>query len=267
MLNKKTSEELRAASGPPTDLARLGESLGVVEVEQKQMKVDGMVLPKGSGYKVVLNSSNIEVRRRFSWAHELGHIIEQSGLLAKPQFRSAPRSYNETEALCDKIAAEILMPREEFREYMDRSEETLAAVPKLAPVFDTSMLSTAIRYTDLLEVPAVLSVWKTVSHQLVFGWRHANVLCRPYRFDIPKGTRAEEAGRSGPYMAFKSSKVVPTQEPLLMTRKSREGEINRWQRFPTESMGVGAYENRYVLSLSYVDVPNAGKANRREPPN
>ena len=52
-----------------------------------------------------------------------------------------------------------------------------------------------------------------------------------------------------------------------MTRKSREGEINRWQRFPTESMGIGSYQNRYVLSLSYVDVPYAGKANRKEPPN
>ena len=78
MLNKKTRERLFAASGPPTDLAKFGESLGVVEVERKELKVDGMVLPKGSGYKVILNS-NKAARSRFSLAHELGHIIVQSG--------------------------------------------------------------------------------------------------------------------------------------------------------------------------------------------
>ena len=137
MLSAATIEKIAAAFGPPTDLEKLGEQLGVVEVEPRELSVDGMVLPKGSGYKIVLNSKKPD-RFRFSWAHELGHIIDQSGLLARPQFRSAPRSPKDTEKLCDKIAAEILMPREEFKEYMDRSEETLAAVHKLASVFDTS---------------------------------------------------------------------------------------------------------------------------------
>ena len=63
MLNKNTKELLRAASGPPTDLTKFGESLGVVELQWKELKVDGMVLPKGSGYKVILNT-NKGVRSR-----------------------------------------------------------------------------------------------------------------------------------------------------------------------------------------------------------
>lgn len=267
MLSQEMKDLIGIASGPPTDLAKLSESLGVVEVERKEMRVEGMVLPKGPGFKVILNSKSIAVRARFSWAHELGHIIDQSGLLAKPQFRSAPLSHKKTEELCDKIAAEILMPREEFKEYMDRSEETLAAVHKLASVFDTSILSTAIRYTDLLEVPAVLSVWKVMSNGLTFSWPHRNDLCRSWRFDIPKGRRAKGTGWRGPHMALESSGVVSSEEPFLVTRRSRGGEVHRWQRFPTESMGIGSYENRYVLSLSYVEVPGAGKAKRRETPN
>ena len=223
-----------------------------------------MVLPKGSGYKVILNSNSIAVRARFSWAHELGHIILQSGSLARPQFRGARPSHKEVEALCDKIAAEILMPEELFLHHMSQQENSLAAVPKLSQVFDSSILSTAIRFTDLLPMPTVLSVWKADSNQLKFSWPHANARCRPYRYGIPKGTRAEETGWTGPHMAFRSAEVVRSEEPLLMTRRSREGESHKWQSFPTESMGVGSYENRYVLSLSYVDVPGTGKVNNRE---
>ena len=267
MLNQITRASLREASGPPTDLAKLGASLGVVEVEWKEMKVDGMVLPKGSGFKVILKSSSMPSRARFSWAHELGHVLLQKETRTEPHFRSAPLSHKKTEELCDKIAAEILMPMEQFREYMERSVSTLAAVPELSKVFDASILATAIRYTDLLPMPAVLSVWKSESQQLQFSWPHANAHCKPYRFGIPKGTRARETGRAGPYMAFQSSDVVRTDEALLVTRKYRDGERHKWLKYPTESMGIGSYQNRYVLSLSYVDVPYAGKANRKEPPN
>lgn len=269
---------------PPTDLARLSEALGVVEIEIKELRVDdiraygsawsarvanverknlrldGMVLPLEAGYKIVLNS-NRPSRVRFSWAHELGHIILQSGGLTGPRAGRAVRSYKETEDLCDRIAAEILMPKEQFREHMERSHGTLAAVPTLAQIFDASILSTAIRYTDLLTMPAVLSVWKTEADQLKFGWRHANGHCRPYSFGIPKGTRARETGREGPYMAHQTTDVVRTEETLLVSRRSRDGERHNWVRFPTESMGFGSYQNRFVLSLSYVEVPGKRKEN------
>ena len=265
MLNEKTLEELRAASGPPTDLARFGEALGVVEVEWKELNVDGMVLPKGSGYKIVLNSKKA-ARARFSWAHELGHIVFQSGSLARPQFRSAQRSHKQIERLCDMIASEVLMPREQFSEHMNQLDFTLAAVPKLAQVFDTSIVSTAIRYTDLLPFPAVLSVWKSESGGLTYSWSHDNGNCRPFRFNVPKGTRVKEGQTSGPNVAFRTADVVRTEESLQMSHRSRGSENHKQGKFPTDSMGIGSYQNRYVLSLSYVSVPSAEKANRREPP-
>ncbi len=251
MLNRKTKEILQAASGPPTDLAKFGEALGVVEVERKELKVDGMVLPKGSGYKVILNS-NKAARSRFSWAHELGHIIVQSGSLAKPQFRGAPPSHKQLERLCDKIAAEILMPEEQLRQHMKHLGFYLAAIPKIARVFDSSIESTAIRFTDFLPFPAVLSKWSANLDQLTHSWSHANGRCRPYRYGLPKGNKAKDVGESGPLQAFSSSDVVRTEEPLMRSQNSLGGEKYRWMKFPTESLAIGQQEYRYVLSLSHV---------------
>ena len=283
MLSEATREKLAATSGPPTNLEEFGKQWGVVEVEWKDLNVkgsdlpkaaygraaanlavvDGMVLPKDSGYKIVLNSNR--ARSRFSWAHEIGHIIVQSDPSVLARFGHEKLSHKSLEKLCDKIAAEILMPEELFLQHMYQQGLSLANVPYLASVFDSSMLSTALRFTDLLPFPAVLSVWETVSNHLTYSWPHENHLCRPCRFGIPKGTRAKGTGWTGPHMAFKSSNVVPTEEPFLMTRRSRGGESHKWQSFPTESVGVGSYENRYVLSLSYVDVPSTGKVNNSEP--
>ena len=260
MLNDNTKAKLLAASGPPTDLAKFGESLGVVEVERKELKVDGMVLPKGAGYKIILHSKKAAVRSRFSWAHEIGHIIVQSGSLAKPQFRGAPLSHKQLERLCDSIAAEILMPEEQFREHMDQQHLGLAAVQSLASIFESSVLSTAIRFTDFLPFPAVLSKWSVNSNQPTHSWLHANNRCRPNRYGIPKGIRAKDVSEPGPLQALKISGVVRTEEYLTCTQRSVGGERQRLMKFPTESLKIGYGENRYVLSLSrpgetYVPAP------------
>ena len=126
MLNDNTKAKLLAASGPPTDLAKFGESLGVVEVERKELKVDGMVLPKGAGYKIILHSKKAAVRSRFSWAHEIGHIIVQSGSLAKPQSRGAPLSHKHLE----KRYATGLQPK--FSCLKNNSESTWTTISWLS---------------------------------------------------------------------------------------------------------------------------------------
>ena len=257
MLNQKTNELLQAASGPPTDLDKFGRALGVVEVERRELKVDGMVLPKGKGYKVILNSKK-PARRRFSLAHELGHIIVESGSLATPRFRGAPPSHKQLENLCDRIAAEILMPEESFREHMEQVGLELTAVPRLALVFDTSIESTAIRFTDFLPFPAVISKWSISSGQLTHSWSHSNGRCRPYRYGMPKGNKAKHVSESGPLRAFKSSSVVRTEEPLMRTQSSMRGEKYRWMKFPTESLAIGPQDYRYVLALSRVEGTERG---------
>ena len=253
MFSEETKARLDAAVGPPTDLEKFGKSLGVVAVEPKEMRLDGMVLPKGSGYKVILNPSKGRERYRFSWAHELGHILVQSGSLARPQFRSAQLSHRELEQKCDEIAAEILMPEERFREYIEKQGTDLSAVPKLARAFDTSILSTAIRLRDFLPFPAVLSRWTIVSGKLTHKEVKGNALCRPYSYGLPKGNKSKGMSEDGPQKAFESSDIVRTKEPLMRTEGARGRESVKWMTFPTESKAFGYGGNRYVLSFHYIE--------------
>ncbi len=217
----------------------------------KQRKIDGMVLPKGSGYKIILNPN--QSRSSFSWAHELGHIITQSDPSVKSKFGVDQLSHRQLEKLCDRIAAEVLMPEEQFREYMEQQGLDLATVQKLASIFNSSVLSTAIRFTDFLPFPAVLSRWSASSNQVTHSWLHTNNRCRPNRYGLPKGIRAKDVSESGPLQALKISGVVRTEEYLMCTQRSVGGERQRWMKFPTDSLAIGSRENRYVLSLSRVE--------------
>ena len=60
----------------PTDLEAIGLLWGVEKVIQRKLDVAGLLRPlDGGGSVIFLNEDDSPARRRFSWAHELGHVI------------------------------------------------------------------------------------------------------------------------------------------------------------------------------------------------
>ncbi|MBF8268239.1 MAG: Peptidase protein [Dehalococcoidia bacterium] len=179
----------------------------------------------------------------------------------EPKYRGNRESYRKVEKVCDRLAAEILMPEDTFRRHMEETVMTLASVQRLAQIFETSVQSAAIRFVDFLPFPAVLTIWKQSGTEELFlkpGWTHRNTHCRPYTYGIQKN---KEARYIGPYQAFSSIRPIQTEETLTRTwRENIVGSfpdrrsVDRLKRstFPTESMAFGSGQNRYVLSLSYV---------------
>ena len=143
-----------------------------------------------------------------------------------------------------------------MRQQMKQLALDLTSIQRLARTFDTSVESTAIRFTDFLPFPAVLSKWSVASGQLTHSWSHSNSRCRPFRYGMPKGNKAKDLSESGPQRAFRSSNIVRTAEPLMRSQNSMKGERYRWVKFPTESLAIGPQDNRYVLSLSRVGETN-----------
>jgi Zn-dependent peptidase ImmA (M78 family) len=84
-------------------------------------------------------------RRRFTIAHELGHVlIESTGA-------NAPRAGREVERLCDLIATELLMPSARFRERLPEML-TLSEIWRLSREFRVSFLAAAYRCVELARV-------------------------------------------------------------------------------------------------------------------
>ena len=175
----------------PVDLGKLAKKWGVLIVEQRSIESEAMLLPVGNGYKVILKESAPLQRQNFSFAHELGHLLlEKAGNSRRPQVESAHRSSHGNaarERLCDKIAAEILMPRVAFEEDTRNAGWALESLPTLASNYNTSYEATAIRMIDLMPETCLVGVWRPPPGHAAaprLKWSHSSSA----RYGVPRNT-------------------------------------------------------------------------------
>jgi Zn-dependent peptidase ImmA (M78 family) len=188
---------------PPTDLTSLSAKVGVTRFEAMEIAGSGELRRNAEGLAIVYSRYLTQPRRRFTIAHELGHvIIESTG-------QHAPRSGREVERLCDMLATEILMPRDVFAKRVspDLSMEELFG---LAKEFQTSLSTTAIRCAELVGV----SVFGVESDKIT--WAYGRVKKGHLRFldeALKSLIRTACAGTSG-------------EEQLYL---NHDGEIRAWK--------------------------------------
>ena len=170
---------LDGVPGPPTDLEAIAPRLNITGFRAEDVPFSGELRREGSGFAVVYSSALSPARRRFTVAHELAHaLFETSG-------RNCPRVGRELERLCDKIAAELLMPRKVFLECAGPAI-SLGGVFELARLFGMSLSATAIRCAELKGV----SVFEVDADAVT--WGHGVIKTRPH-----PGARLRGPARSG----------------------------------------------------------------------
>lgn len=145
----KIAEDLMdGLGGPPTDLEALANRVDVADIRRDEtMLVPGELRKLRDGLVVFLLPNLSKTRRRFTLAHELGHaFFERTG--------RRPHPSRELERLCDKFAAEFLMPRRVFVSHAGRHPD-LARVYDLCQRFETGLLSTLGRVSDIYNYRAI----------------------------------------------------------------------------------------------------------------
>lgn len=140
--------EIFAAGGasPSKSLESLAHRLGVSRIIEERLPFEGGLFRLSHGELVVkLNSESPYVRKRFTLAHEIAHLL----LKTVPAFRSTERTDASLERTCDLIAAELLMPTKESVDYVrglgTPSPEKLKVI---ASKYAVSMQTAAIRVRD-----------------------------------------------------------------------------------------------------------------------
>ena len=131
-------------------LPALACKLGVSRIIEQRLPFEGGLFRLAHGELVIkLNSDRPYVRKRFTLAHEIGHLL----LNTVPAFRSTPRTDRALERACDLIAAELLIPATEAMEFVltlgDPAPESLG---KIASKYSVSLHTAAIRLRDDLKV-------------------------------------------------------------------------------------------------------------------
>lgn len=111
-------EETGQDGAPPVDVTRIAEHLGAQVVEERlDRELSGLLYRDGDQVVIGVNSTHAERRRRFTVAHEIGHLVLHKGRPlvldhVRVNFRNATSSaatdYEEIQA--NAFAAELLMP-------------------------------------------------------------------------------------------------------------------------------------------------------------
>lgn len=153
-INEDWAKEFSTWEKAKDHLTQLIEDAGIItnfssivgNNTRRNIKVDdcrGFVLVDDYAPFMFINSADSKSAQMFTMAHELAHIwIGQS---AGFDFRQLQPANNQTEVLCDKIAAEFLVPAKSIED----SWKTVKDIPQLARYFKVSQIVIARRLLDL----------------------------------------------------------------------------------------------------------------------
>jgi Zn-dependent peptidase ImmA (M78 family) len=112
---------------------------------------------------VFVNSQDARAAQNFTLAHEFAHLwLNQSGV-SNVDMRTGPSSIrNQIEIVCNQVAAEFLVPQEEFNLVWDENLSLFTNVRKLSTYFKVSSLVVLIRAleNDRIQVPAFKAAYE-----------------------------------------------------------------------------------------------------------
>jgi hypothetical protein len=148
--------------GVPVDVLEAVNRLGgtVKEVEAAPGEPEAAVRRTGERFEITIRKDHLPVRKRFSLAHELGHLFLHMGYLIDPERWGCSSAYRDSvyhrfgysieEAEANLFAAAFLMPEEEFRKVvMELRSGGGLVVKELAHRFRTSAKAALRRGEEL----------------------------------------------------------------------------------------------------------------------
>jgi Zn-dependent peptidase ImmA (M78 family) len=145
-------------SRPAVPIEKLVKKLGIDVKEGDLGDVSGLLVRTGVRATIGVNSKHLEVRRRFTIAHEFAHYMLHTGISAhydrdyRVNYRSAESSEatNVEEIEANFFAASILMPKP----FLDRDDALQALdsdreVAKLATRYNVSRHAMSLRLANV----------------------------------------------------------------------------------------------------------------------
>lgn len=246
VVEKVVANVLGETPAVPTNLEDLAARFGVVSINPEDIFYSGELRRVEGGLQIIYSSHQSSVRSRFTIAHELAHALFYS---TGP---NPPRTGKELERLCDMLAVEFLMPRNAFWPEFVRRGASASTVMELASMFKTSLSSTAIRCTELVE--SILS-GRLIAFELTgdqVSWGSGGVRRGPVR-SLERCLR-EVAARS-------ATEASGTEDVWLSTGFSRTEWMVDWARLraaertlfvavPTREVGCFASAPRPLRTMA-----------------
>lgn len=147
------------------DVRAIASALRVPVHEKALERCDGMLVRvKGTarGVIAVKNSMREETRKRFTIAHELGHLLmpghDDYGICSTEVIESWAKDLRSKEHEANAFAAELLMPLSLVTQLVAAAEPSFAPIDRLAGTFHTSLTASGFRFAAVTSYSVAL-VW------------------------------------------------------------------------------------------------------------
>lgn len=142
---------------PPVDVEKLAKSLAIVSEKRFPIDIDGLCLDintLNARPKIWINSRLKHQRRRFTLAHEIGHIIIpwHTGTIIDDldtDDSNTTTEYFRMEGEANRFAAELLMPKHWVLELCQKASHLQAVMRTVTIVGDVSAQAAAIRVLQI----------------------------------------------------------------------------------------------------------------------
>lgn len=242
--------------GIKVEMEDLSQPFGNEDNKSKIKDTSALLIKSNEGYVIKINKHHNYVRQNFSCAHEIGHTLLNE---VEPHIQSIEyRTYNPQaaqkarqktrERLCDIAATELLMPEIIFKKYLLDFGISVNSIKSLANTFKVSYQSAAIRIAELSEKKCITLLWqpkpKNKPKKLRLAWRAGMGIDNKNRINyMPVQENIKP-----------NSTLYKTYQSNNTTKSVKDFKIdNEKKRLRLESKGFGYGENRYVISLAFLD--------------
>ncbi|MBF8265101.1 MAG: ImmA/IrrE family metallo-endopeptidase [Dehalococcoidia bacterium] len=256
---------------PPIMAAQVASKLGINVSETYLDGASGLLEPTEKGLQIKLNAEEIQVRKNFSCAHELMHTYFLDGkgrsfieTVMKIDGFNAAR--NLEERLCNTGAAELLMPRDMFKQAANKLRfsvaSSVASIEPLAKMFSCSVDATSIRVAELSPAPCTRIRWKiangTPEEPTAFRIEHST----EFKLESPPKAYPEALRLRSTKGILRSKFYKPKMDAseAVFRAYSGEGVVRSDERLRTNTVSIPCYVEskgfsrvpwRNVISLAF----------------
>lgn len=144
-----------------TKLVRLAESLGIIVMRSSVVGNDntrklnvaefrGFAISDDFAPVVFINSRDAKAAQIFTLAHELAHLWLGANGISNPDPRKQAEDFTDNvERFCNAVAAELLVPADEFQSLWESRREVFTNIRAITRHFKVSSIVAIIRARDL----------------------------------------------------------------------------------------------------------------------
>ena len=158
-------ERLKVSGAP--DVLSIATALGVDVAEKDVVSFDGALvrIPDSPiGIIAVRSSIREDGRKRFTIAHELGHLLlpghESSTVCGADRIENWAQDLPDKEVEANRFAGELLVPSALALKMLGTPKPSFAVIDEIVRIFRTSLTASAYRFSELTP-HAVAIVWSS----------------------------------------------------------------------------------------------------------